>query len=113
MRTRVMQDWVVHYWGTGKTKSPIEKWLDGLTPEQFKSVLKEVRMLEKVGNALKLPHSRSLSKGLFELRERRYGYRLYYCFQKNQTALVLAAGDKSTQDRDIRVAYERLAQEGK
>ena len=61
-----MKYWKIEYWVPGKGKSPIEKWLDKLTQDQFKSLAKEIMMLEQVGNELKLPHSKTLGKGLFE-----------------------------------------------
>lgn len=67
----------------------VTAWLDKLTKEQLKSVAKELRLLELSGNTLRLPHSRSLSNGLYELRERRFGLRLYYCFHTKQTVLLL------------------------
>src|SRR3990167_11083773 len=79
-------------------------WLDALTKAQLKSLAKELRLLELCGNELKLPHSRPLSGGLFELRERRFGLRLYYCFRQSQAVLILHAGDKSKQDTDIEKA---------
>jgi len=66
-------------------------------------------MLKKAGNELKMPHSRPLGDGLFELRDRKYGYRLYYGFVGNHLIIVLAAGDKKSQNNDIKVAYERLS----
>ncbi|OGT51875.1 MAG: hypothetical protein A3E84_05455 [Gammaproteobacteria bacterium RIFCSPHIGHO2_12_FULL_42_13] len=60
-----------------------------------------MRLLELCGNELKLPHSRALGGGLFELRERRFGLRLYYCFKPDQTILIAHAGDKSKQEADI------------
>jgi hypothetical protein len=65
-----MKQWKIKYWAPRKSKGPIEKWFDKLTKEQFKSLAKEIMMLEQVGNELKLPHSKALGKGLFELRER-------------------------------------------
>ena len=55
-----------------------------------------------------MPYSFPLKQGLFELRERKYGYRIYYCFHGKQIAVLLAAGDKSTQKRDIALARKRL-----
>lgn len=55
-----------------------------------------------------MPHSRLLGKKLFELRERRYGFRLYYTFHEHQVIIVLVAGDKSTQKADIKKARKRL-----
>ncbi|MDA0911837.1 MAG: type II toxin-antitoxin system RelE/ParE family toxin [Proteobacteria bacterium] len=59
----------------------VEKWLDALTIPQYKSVAKELKLLEMCGNKLKLPHSKTLGGGLFELRERKFGYRIYYKFE--------------------------------
>jgi len=79
-----------------------------LTEEQASSVTKELLILEKLGNTLRLLHSRSLSKGLFELRERQFGYRLYYSFKGNRLIILLAAGDKKSQDKNVKTAYKRL-----
>jgi putative addiction module killer protein len=103
-----MSQWHIEYWVAGTGKSPIEKWLDKLDKDQFKSVAKEISMLEEVGNELKLPHSRALGKGLFELRERRYGLRIYYCFKGEYIIILLAAGDKKSQEKDIKVTRKRI-----
>jgi putative addiction module killer protein len=104
-----MKQWKVEYWAPGKSKSPIEKWLDKLTKEQLKSLAKEIMMLEQVGNELKLPHSKALGKGLFELRERRFGLRIYYGFKGEFVVIVLAAGDKKSQEKDITAARTHLS----
>jgi putative addiction module killer protein len=100
--------WDIRYWLNENGKSPIEKWLDKLTKEQFASIAGELRILRQLGNELKLPHSRALGKGLFELRERKFGYRVYYCFKGSQLIILLAAGDKKSQEKDIKTAYSRL-----
>ena len=79
----------------------VESWLDSLSREQLKSVAKELLLLELSGSLLRLPHSRSLGSGLFELRERRFGFRVYYGFAGERKIVLLQAGDKSTQERDI------------
>ena len=105
-----MKRWQIEYWDPKRGKNSIEKWLDKPTREQFKSVSKEISLLEDAGNELKLPHSKALGKGLFELRERRYGYRVYYGFQGEYIIILLAAGDKKSQERDIVIARERLSE---
>ena len=101
--------WTIEYWNNGKNeKHSVEKWLDALTNDQLKSVAKELKLLGMCGNELKLPHSKSLGKGLFELRERRYGFRIYYGFCKRSTIVLLHAGDKSSQSKDIDIARFRL-----
>ena len=104
-----MKKWQIEYWATAAGKSPIEKWLDKLTNDQLKSVAKELTMLQKAGNELKMPHSKALGDGLFELRERRFGCRIYYGFRNNFIIVIAAAGDKKSQENDIKVAYERLS----
>ncbi len=66
-------------------------------------------MLREVGNELRLPHSRPLGDGLFELRDRRYGYRIYYGFSGKHLIILLAAGNKTSQERDMKIARERLS----
>lgn len=103
-----MKKWQIRYWVADTGKSPLEKWFDKLTTEQIKSIAKEIKILELVGNELKLPHSRALGDGLFELRERRFGYRIYYGFKGNNIIILVAAGDKKSQEKDIKIARERL-----
>jgi putative addiction module killer protein len=91
----------------------VEVWLDQLDSHRLKAVAKELRLLELCGNNLRLPHSRSLGQGLFELREKRYGLRLYYVFQKNKTICLLHAGGKSAQIKDIVIAKTRQLRLGR
>jgi putative addiction module killer protein len=109
LESGAMKKWFIRYWTESLRKSSIEQWLNELTKEQLKSVAKELKMLALAGNELKMPHSKALGKGLFELRERRYGYRIYYGFQDNQVIILLAVGDKKSQEKDIKIARERLS----
>ena len=94
--------WVLEYF------PDVERWFDKLTEEQAKSVSKELLMLRQSGNELQLPHSKALGKRLFELRERRYGYRVYYTFSSREIIILLTAGNKATQKNDIQKARQRL-----
>ena len=107
-----MREWKIEYWSDGGGPNSIEKWFDSLTREQFKSVAKEMALLEIAGNNLRLPHSKSLKNGIFELRERRYGYRIYYGFHGKITIILLAAGNKKSQKKDIAIARKRLLELG-
>lgn len=102
-----MKKWIVDYWGDDKNS--VEDWFQELEQEHLRSVTKEISMLEEVGNELRMPHSKALGEGVFELRERRYGYRIYYGFHGKQIIIVLTAGDKKSQDRDIKIARKRLS----
>jgi putative addiction module killer protein len=97
-----MMAWNIMYVGS------VELWLESLSKQQLKSIAKELRFLELSGSQLRLPHSKSLGKGLFELRERKYGYRVYYAFDQGKVIVLLQAGDKSSQKRDISIAREML-----
>lgn len=88
-------DWQITY------LEAVEVWLENLDKQQLKSVAKEIRLLELCGNGLKLPHSKALDGGIFELREHRYGY---YRFLKDNHLILLAAGNKKTQHKDIETA---------
>lgn len=99
--------WKIEYWA-GSKANLIEKWILNLPMDQFKSLTKEIKILEEMGNELKLPHSKALGKGLFELRERRYSLRIYYTFHNAQLIILLTAGNKTSQEKDIKTARERL-----
>ena len=103
-----MKEWKIEYWSGNLPKNSVLNWLKDLSDAQFKSVTKELELLKLFGNNLKMPHSKSLSKGLFELRERKNGFRIYYCFKQGQIIILLAAGNKGSQEKDINTARKRL-----
>jgi len=102
-----MEIWQLEYWCDSSSIPTVRAWLDRLSDEQLKSVAKEVKLLELCGHELRLPHSRALGKGLFELRERKFGYRLYYTFRADRVIVLLHAGDKNSQQKDIKIARQR------
>ena len=72
-----------------------------------------VELLMEHGPNLRLPHSRVLGDGLFELRPRgRSGIgRAFYCFLVNRRVLILHAFVKKSQqrpDRELKLARKRL-----
>jgi phage-related protein len=72
-----------------------------------------VELLLEYGPGLRLPHSRALGDGLFELRPHgRSGIgRAFYCFIVGRRITVLHAFIKKTQqtpDRDLKLARKRL-----
>ncbi len=54
-----MAKWQIKFWTGERGKRTVEKWLKELTEDQLESVAKELRMLEEVGNSLRLPHSKA------------------------------------------------------
>lgn len=71
-----------------------------------------IELLAEHGPNLRLPHSRALGEGLFELRPRgRSGIgRAFYCFLSGRRIVVLHAFVKKTQqtpERDLTLARKR------
>jgi phage-related protein len=71
-----------------------------------------VELLVEHGPDLRLPHSRSLGQGLFELRPHgRSGIgRVFYCFLVGKRIVIVHAFIKKTQqtpDHDLRIARKR------
>ena len=74
---------------------------------------KLVELLAEHGPNLRMPHSRSLGEGLFELRPRgRSGIgRAMYCFVVGKRVVVVHAFIKKTQqtqDHDLKLARKRV-----
>jgi phage-related protein len=72
-----------------------------------------VELLMEHGPSLRLPHSRALGDGLFELRPRgRSGIgRSFYCFLQGKRVVVLHAFIKKSQqtpDNELKMARKRL-----
>ena len=72
---------------------------------------KTLDLLETHGHALRMPYSRSVARGLFELRVLGAVHvRLLYCFHKNQ-AVVVHALTKKRNDLSVKdIAYAKAVQ---
>ena len=72
-----------------------------------------IELLAAHGPDLRLPHSRALGAGLFEMRvhsPHAIG-RAFYCFRKGQQVIILHAFVKKSQatpDKDLAIARQRL-----
>ena len=104
-----MNEWQIKYWKDSSGKSPVNQWLLDLNANQANAIAKELDFLKAAGNSLKMPHSKALGKGLFELRERNYHFRIYYGFHGKQIIIILMAGNKHSQEKDIKIARKRLS----
>jgi phage-related protein len=84
-----------------------------LPPLVLADYLRLADMLEIFGPSLRMPHSRAMGNGLFELRPKgREGTgRVFYCFLLGQRVVVLHSFVKKSQQtpaREIRVATMRM-----
>jgi phage-related protein len=101
---------VCHHEGVGiDVKSAIESWPDGILAD-FARIME---LLMEFGPDLRMPHSRAMGGGLFELRPRgREGIgRVFYCFVIGQRVVILHAFEKKTMDtpdQELRIARRRM-----
>ena len=92
-----------------RVKNDIESWPDGILADYARLV----ELLMEFGPNLRMPHSRAMGDGLFELRPRgREGIgRVFYCFVVGQRIVILHAFVKKTQDtpdNELRLARKRI-----
>ena len=90
-------------------KAEIESWPDGVLADYARLV----ELLMEFGPNLRMPHSRAMGGGLFELRARgREGIgRALYCFVVGRRVVILHAFVKKTQEtpeKELRIARRRM-----
>jgi phage-related protein len=90
-------------------KTEIENWPDGILADYARII----ELLMEFGPNLRMPHSRAMGDGLFELRPggaESIG-RALYCFIASRHILILHAFIKKTQKtprQDLKIARKRL-----
>lgn len=91
----------------------VEKWLDELTPTEFAVALAHIDRLAERGNQLRMPASRSLGQGLFELRFdlRRSARRITYFFAADRRIVLLTVFRKQRQNERTEVQRARDAKD--
>lgn len=92
-----------------RVKSEIERWPDGI----LAGYARLVELLMEFGPNLRMPFSRPMGGGLFELRPRgREGIgRAFYCFVSGRRIMILHAFVKKTQEtpeKELCIARRRM-----
>ena len=92
-----------------RVKAEIEDWPVGIVAD-FARI---AELLMEFGPNLRMPHSRAIGDGLFEVRPRgREGIgRAFYCFVVGQRIIILHAFIKKTQatpEQELKIARKRL-----
>jgi hypothetical protein len=97
----------------------VEEWLDSITITEFASVLAHIERLAERGNTLRMPASRALGDGLFELRFdlMRVTWRITFFFAgaKRIVLLTVFRKQRMNERREVeraRVAMARCIAEG-
>lgn len=97
----------IEYHITDNNRKPFKEWLDGLKDIAARSKIRIRLDRVRLGN---LGNNRSIGDGVCELKvDYGPGYRVYYALDGKAILLLLLGGDKSTQDKDIALAKEFLA----
>jgi len=100
--------WSIQYFNA-RVKEEIERWPVGI----YADFLRLVQLMERHGADLRMPHSRAMGQGIFELRckgQEGIG-RAFYCTMVSRQIVVLHSFIKKTQetpDRELAVARKRL-----
>lgn len=87
---------------TPEGRVPFEEWVQSLNDKRaIARILQRINRI-RLGN---LGDSRSIGSGVYELRIHfGLGFRIYFGVADAQTVILLIAGDKSSQKKDISIA---------
>lgn len=99
--------WTIDYYS-----EEVRLEIDSLPPDIRASYARLTELLEEFGLELRMPHSRAMGRGLFELRPRgREGIaRVFYCMKVGKRIVVLHSFIKKTQEtpkRELEIARRR------
>jgi hypothetical protein len=98
--------WVVEF------TEEIRVWYVGLTPAGKAAADRSLERLATQGNMLRMPHSRPLDDGLYELRFtcERVNRRITYVFEPSRHAIMLTTFHKQRQNERAEILRARRAQ---
>jgi hypothetical protein len=102
--------YVVSQWSV-ELEPEVQGWLDGLNPAEFATVAFHVDRLAERRSTLRMPYSRSLGEGLFELRFDlgRLAQRITFFFGGDQRIILLTVFRKQRSNERTEVARARTA----
>ena len=87
--------WELRCYLDGRGGNPVDEFIEKLPEEDQALVRARVAFSAQVGNRAREPLSKSLGKGLFELRVR--ACRVFYCFKLGRIIVLVHAFTKKTQ----------------
>ena len=90
----------------------VEKFIRSLEKDTIARVIHTIELLEKFGNKLGLPHSKMVSRGIFELRiHSSQNVRIFYAFSKNKAILLHGFIKKTSKipKKEIDIATRRFS----
>ena len=105
-----MISFVVSIW-TIELEPEVTRCVDSLSPGMFAVVAARIERLSDLGASLRMPHSRSLGEGLFELRFAlgRNAQRITFFFPGDQRIVLLTTFHKQRSNERLEVERARQA----
>lgn len=105
MTSSLVSDWSL------ELEPEVEAWIDELSGREFGTVAFQVDRLAAEGAALRMPHSRSLGDGLFELRFDlgTVAQRISFFFPGDRRIVLLTVFRKQRSNERSEVARAKLA----
>ena len=96
---------------TVELEPEVEEWLDTLTTIEFATVLPHVERLAERGSALRMPASKPLGEGLFELRFdlARAAWRIPFFFAGRRRIVLLTVFHKPRMNEKHEITRARRA----
>lgn len=80
--------WEILLFESKRGEKPVEEFIFALDNKTGPKVTRAIDLLEKFGNLLGMPHSKKLTKQLYELRiTGKQEVRIIYCFKKGNIYL--------------------------
>lgn len=89
----------------------VNEFIVSLEESAIAKLLRTIDLLEKFGNQLQLPHSKSIGHGLFELRiHGRKEIRIFYGYHKKRAILLYGFIKKTPQipRKELNIAQSKL-----
>lgn len=100
-------EYTIEVYETNTGKRPFNDWLIDLADSQSRYIIKSRLARVRVGN---LGDCEPVGNGVYELKiDYGSGFRLYFSKTGKTIILLLCAGTKRTQEKDIKKAKEYLA----
>ncbi|MCL5746759.1 MAG: type II toxin-antitoxin system RelE/ParE family toxin [Patescibacteria group bacterium] len=103
--------WKIALFESNRGENPVEDFIKSCDPLTAAKIIHTVDLLEKFGFMLKMPHSKKLTKEIYELRIRgKEEVRIFYSFKKSRIYLLHAFKKKTqkTPEKEIKTAKKRL-----
>ncbi|WP_397601944.1 type II toxin-antitoxin system RelE/ParE family toxin [Silvanigrella sp.] len=110
-----MSNFRVLFWANSNGEKPVAKWMKALKKEDQIYLADIFRDLANDGPLSRPKVFKHLEGDLWEIKDKRSpgpGFRIYFGFNGSDIiCLVVHAGSKKSQDRDIELAKKRLKSE--